>query len=288
LSVRAIAAVIVALCALSEAAVADPTADLAEAERHWRDLDFDLVVVAAQRVTADASSTRDQRVEALRLEGSALVVLDRNDEATRVFGELFALAPDYELPEGTSPSILSVFRPARAAWQVGVEERLARELGPDLAAVTMTVRLPPAPARGGSPIAVAIDVADPKHLGRDIVLWHRRRGTHEYSSLAAPARPGLTTLSIPGSVTASPKPYDLELHVRLRHASGAVLRRAGTPDEPLSLAVTAGRVPSSDKPITKRWWFWPAVGLVATAAVAIPILADRARDVGAQDVVFRR
>jgi hypothetical protein len=46
-------------------------------------------------------------------------------------------------------------------------------------------------------------------------------------------------------------------------------------------------VPSSP-PITKRWWFWAGTAAAVAAAVAIPVLVDRGRDVGPQTIIGRR
>ena len=97
-----------------------------------------------------------------------------------------------------------------------------------------------------------------------------------------PARPGRSTLAIPGELTASRTPYTLELHVQVRHRSGVSLRREGEPDKPLSIAVAAGEVPVAT-PITRRWWFWASLGVVA---IGTGLLVREVIDVGPQHVVI--
>ena len=104
--------VLVAAAPSGGAAVADDAKkDLRKAETHWRNLDYELVVDAADRAASAADATPEIQIEAWRLKGSALVVLNRQVEAIAVFEKIFALAPDYELPEQTSPRVLSVFLP---------------------------------------------------------------------------------------------------------------------------------------------------------------------------------
>lgn len=256
---------------------------VAEAQQQWRDLEWEAVVATTDRALAASDATDDDRLEALRLKGSALVVLERTDEAIAAFELLFALDPDYELPGNTSPRITAVYEPARARWQVAQEERLATELGADLAALTMTVALPARPV-GGQPLVVSVDVVDPAAIADRIVLSYRRKGSKHWSTVTAASK-GRVSLTIPGTFTASDRGYVLELHVRLRHRSGVTLRRDGTADAPRQLAVAAGRVPGPT-PVTRRWWFWAGAGTLAAAAVVIPILIDRSTDVGPQDIVL--
>jgi len=264
-------------------AAAEPTAQLvARTLIEWEELEYELVIAAADRVLATADATPQQRVEVLRLKGSALVVLDRPEDAARVFDQLFAIDPDYELPPKSSPRLLAVFAPARARWQVAEEQRLATELGPSLRALEMRVRLPSNP-RGGRPLAIEIDLVDPQAIADRIVVSRRRRGSGFYATTEQRAHAGRLAFTIAADDTASTTPYTLELHVQAKHRSGVALRREGTSDHPLALAIAAGRVPRPS-PITHRWWFW--TGIVAVA-VGGAFLVDQTISVGPQRVVGR-
>jgi tetratricopeptide (TPR) repeat protein len=252
-----------------------------QAEAQWAQLDFDRVIDRAEAALATVTATVHDRIEALRLKGSSLVVLDRVDEAAAAFEKIFALDPSYQLPPKTSPRILAVFAPARARWQVATEQRLAIELGPALAAHALGVVLPPSP-RGGRALEIAVELADPKAIARAIALSYRRAGSAYYTTTTVAARPGKIAITLPPDTTASEVDYTLELFVRSTHASGVTLRRAGDADQPLRLAVAAGRVPVA-RPLTRRWWFWAGVGAIAVGGA---ILVDRARDVGPQHAVL--
>jgi len=266
---------------------AEPPADqLQSAHGHWKNLDYELVVGAAESVLANSAASSTQRVEALRLKGSALVVLNQTEDATAVFETLFAIDPAYQLPEGTSPRILGVFRPAKAAWLVQEERRLAMELGPALKNLSATIRTPARP-RGGQPLTVWVDLADPGGIASSVVMGYRKRGTRLFSTLSAASRVGTIELTVPGLFTASDEPYVLEVFVEVRHRSGVPVFRYGSAEQPKTIAVAAGNVPKQ-KSVLRTWWFWTGTAALVTAAVAIPLLIASSRDVGPQDIVGRR
>ncbi len=283
-SVRLLPAALALVAALGLARTAAADGDsggdpLAEAQAHWRDLDYDLVIAAADRALAAAPADAT-KIEALRLKASALVVLGRAGEAETTFAQIFAIDPEYDLPDDTSPRVLAIFRPARARWLVGEEKRLATELGPSLAALNLAVKLP-AGARGGRPLAVTVDLADPGGIADALVLSYRRAPDKHYSSLTAPARAGATTLTIPEAFTASPTQYTLELYVRVRHRSGLTLRQEGDPEHPVALAVGAGQVPKPT-PFYRTWWFYTGALVVGVATV---VFISAVVDAGTQPIV---
>lgn len=266
-------------------AVAPPHEGLARAAAAWKELEYDAVVAAADLALASELSV-DERCEALRWRGSALAVLGRPDEATATFRQIFALAPDYQLPDDTSPRILAIYRPARAAWQVAEQERLQGELGRKLAAMRLAVDVPQR-ARGGLPIPISMTLTDPARLAEEIIVGFRRGGSAHYASLSLPGTDGRAQLSIPGATTASPTDYTLDLFVRVRHRSGATLVGWGSADEPQHLAVQKGQVPTQRR-LVKQWWLWTGATLLAGSLIAIPFIVNRAVDVGPQTVRFTR
>jgi tetratricopeptide (TPR) repeat protein len=280
LSSAALVAGVALLFAIPASAQVSPAKDaLAAAERYWQDLDFELTLTSADKVLALSAAKKGDRLEALRLKGSALIVLERKEEAIAAFEKMFALDPEYELPQSTSPRILEVFRPARAAWQVKVEEKLATELGESYGALKLAVAAPRS-AKGGRPLVVTVTLTDPGKIASQIVLGYRRHGQRFYSTLTARAQPGVIELTIPGSFTASSEPYLIELYVRARHSSGGALRRQGEPEAPIGVQMQPGKVPTR-APIYKKWWFWTGV---AAVAVSSGLLIYNARDIGPQQI----
>lgn len=287
-SIAVVASLLVGALAIADAA-ADPTPAAAALQRAavaWKDLEYDQVLEAAALVLADSTAPKPERVEAWRWRGVALAVLGRNDESTQAFLQIFPLDPDYQLPDDTSPRILALFRPARAAWEVAEQQRLQSELGQSLAAMRLAVQTPEYP-RGGLPIVITVALTDPGQLTDEIALSYRRAGARHYASLTVPLKDGRGTATIPGVFTAAPSPYPLELFVRARHRSGATLLRWGTPDQPERLAVAAGQVPVQRK-LIKQWWLWTGAVVLVATFVALPFIVDQSVDVGPQTVRFGR
>ena len=278
---RSLTLAIVVLLAIVRPAHAETATELvAHAQAQWDNLEYDAVLALTQQALVAPDLTPKQRLEALRLEGFALVVLERRDDATQVFLQLFALDPEYQLPPKSSPRLLEVFEPARAQWQVTEKRRLATELGPALRALVLHVHLP-ASQRGGLPIEIGVDVDDPNAIADRIVLAQRRRGTTYYTTSEQRAHAGHLAFTIAGEDTASPEPYVLQLRVVAKHRSGVELTGEGTAEHPLELAVAAGSVPTPT-PITHRWWFWTGIVVVA---VGSGFLIDRVISVGPQNVI---
>ncbi|HSD89353.1 MAG TPA: hypothetical protein VLB44_17610, partial [Kofleriaceae bacterium] len=281
--VRRIAAlVLVAATARSLPAAADSAERVASAEHHFEELDYELVLGDSDAVIADASAPVAHKARALFVRGEALVVLDRDADANAAFTALLSLDPEFRPPPTSPPRIRAAFESALAAWRVGREEELATKFGAQLREVKLDVDAP-VDARGGRPLQLRVRLRDPQHLANRLVLGYRRESEREYSRISAAAAPSLV-LAIPGAVLGSDKPYRLAWYVHATHESGAVVRRSGDEAEPRWLAVAAGQ-PPRPPPITRRWWFWTGIATLTISAVAIPLLIDRARDVGPQHVV---
>jgi len=89
----------------------------------------------------------------------------------------------------------------------------------------------------------------------------------EKALAAAPADPPPTTATNPP--LPAPTPIDLSAPASSSSTSDAAL--VGTSTTPSD----ANQTTSSDEPLTKRWWFWPAVGVVALGAGIGTYLAVR-------------
>ena len=271
------------LAALAGTASADPASDLAAAAQHFDDLDYELVLPSAEAVVGAPTATPAQKVQALYLRGSALVVLERDSETTAAFEAILAIDREFRPPASAPPRIRAAFESARAAWLVRVEEELTTKYGAQLKQVTLRVEPSPT-ARGGQPWSVRIELTDPSHLVSRLVLGYRRDGDRDYS-IVSMAATSSAELTVPGALLAADRDYRLAWFVHAVHASGAVLRREGDDAQPRWLAVTRGRVPGA-VPITRRWWFWTGAAAIAVSAVAVPLLVVRSRDVGPQQIVI--
>jgi hypothetical protein len=271
-------AILAILAGAATASIAGPAEDLAGAQASYDDQEYESAIAVADQVIA-GKPPKAVAIEALRLKAFALAVLGRDDEAASAFVAILAIAPRFELPEQTSPRILAVFRPARSRWELGRETALREELGADLAALELEVDWP-ASSRGGRPLELSVRLGDPKSLIAEVAIHYRRRGHHSFSRLAVRPTGSRFAIAIPGDLTASRVDYQLEAYAVAVHSSGVALKRVGSRENPMALALGAGQVPRPT-PIVRRWWF---IASAAAVALAVPLLIDQAIDVGPQRV----
>jgi len=269
--------------AAASIARADSARSLQDAHTHFANLDFELVLADSDAVLHDGAASAADRANAWFMRGSALVVLDREADASAAFDALLAVDPTFRPPAETAPRIRASFEGARAARLVRLEEELETRDGAQLRGVTVDVTAP-ANARGGLPLRLHVRVTDPHALIGRFVLGYRRDSDRDYASISAPASPSFD-LVIPGSILASNRDYKLAWYVHGLHASGARVRKVGDEAEPRWIAVSAGQVPKPPG-LTSHWWFWTGVVALAASAVTVPILIERSRDVGPQQVVI--
>ncbi len=269
-----------ALVAFVLTSASPATAD--QAQKLYDDQEYEQAIKATDAVLARAGATRKGRVAALRIRAAALAVLGRDAEAAASYERLLDLAPAFQLPARSSPRVRAVFGAARGRWQVRREGALAMKLGGALTALKLSVQLP-LEGRGGRSLRVRTMLTDPNGVAAEIALFYRRAGTNRFATVSVKARSGANALVIPAAVTASRRPYHLELFVQVVHSSGLTLRRYARESAPRRLMMRAGTVPKRP-PITRRWWFWTAV---ATVVLSVPFVVDQIRDVGPQQVEGR-
>ena len=255
---------------------------IASANQSWSELEYEQVIATCGLALQLSSISDAERVEAYRLTASAEAALGRDEDAGRAFERLLDLDPTYRFPPTTSPRILAAIEPARARWQVKREQALALELGQRWSALSVDVRLPDRGV-GGEPLPIEVSLADPTRIVDRLTLHHRRRGARAYSRMTH-RQDGGDRLALPGALTASELPYELELYVEAIHSSGVTLSRAGRADAPLVVEMEAGQVPEPES-IAEQWWFWVAI---AAVTAAVPVVVTQVIDVGPQEIVARR
>ena len=249
-------------CGVADAAVAqDVGSDArASAERHlasgrrlYRELDFPGCVDAMERALAVSGIGSAQRLEAYEYLAAAYVVLDREGEAALALDAMFRLDPYHLVREPSGSPKIARF----------VEER--RALVVRDAALGEGVRIHadlPETARIGRPLSVRVtsECAEPPcpEIARVALRW-RTDDERDWSDgeLASVER-GV----FEGDVPARQDLGLLLLYAQARDARGRVLARAGEPLVPLRVPVREASRP----PLTRRWWFWTALTVVAAGA----------------------
>ncbi len=233
-----------------------------EGRRLYRELEFLGAIEALERALDVPGLGPARRAEALEVLGSALVVLDRDEEASAVFAELFDLDPYYEVREPSGSPKIARF-----------VARVRRELVPDARLdpeARLTLELPRA-ARVGQATTLRLR-ASPSV--RRVRLFVRGAEETEFAALAvSPLGAALFVATLP----ARPRPDELELYAVGRDERGRVLTRAGSPLAPLVLPVRLGGGGS----ILEEWWLWTTIGGAVVLGVVLGVAlavtgADRA------------
>jgi hypothetical protein len=234
-----------------------------------------------------ASATLDDhdRATALRLAGCAHMVLEDRPAAVAAFRASFAFEPDAALepPLASSIDARSLFEVARGEWRAALVNEM-EDHAAELAQLALDVRAP-GHARGGQPIAIAVEVSGPTQLLSRVELSYRRRGQGTFTLLSHRLAPTVTSAQfvIAAEATDSARPFVLEYHVTLRHPTGFDLRRAGDPDHPRLIAIAAGHQPRW----YDSWWVRGAIGIGVVGLAASGYLLYRSIDVGPQRVVLQ-
>jgi hypothetical protein len=230
-------------------------------------LDYDKVIPVAEAALAREDLGVEQRLEVYRLYGSAKAIVEDPADAEKPFRMLLRSRPDYELPAGTPPKILAVFRKVQSE-----EKALSAQLREvERARIVSGLKLlgePPATARGGAPLALSYRLRDPTGAVDSIRVPYRRSGEHNFSALALQrSEDGDWRGQIPGEFTASEQGFALEYYVETLDPSGTLLS-LGTEHAPKRIEVTAGRLKPVSPPPLPRWAFFTGVGVTAVSGVA--------------------
>lgn len=245
---------------------------LRQAQAAYAALDYDQVLPLTEVALSRTDLTLDERLEAYRLQGSARAIVMDPLEAESAFRLLLRARADYELPAGTPPKILAVFR------KVQTEENALASTLQEVERARMIASLsllgePATPAQGGRPLRFSFRVKDPMGIVDVVRVPYRREGDKAWSSLALQrSEIGSWDGALAGDVTASEKGFTFEYYVETADPKGVLLTR-GTSLVPQRLPVTPGFVQVANfKPI-HRTVFFVSAGVTAALGVAAGGLA---------------
>lgn len=230
------------------------------------DLEFEAVVPYARELGSRDSAPLELRRDAWLLEATALVVLGDPVSAERPFVRLLRLEPQFELPRTVEPKVALVFRKVRAE-----ERELARTIK-EAARRAQVARIsiegePPTEARGGVPITFEVKVKDPAADVRAVTVGYRREGEPAFSSLALDSSNGEAWRGVlPAVLTESEQGFTLEYYTETSDPQGP-LARAGSPEVPLRLHVSAGKCEQAWRAPLPRGLFAVGAGMTLAAGV---------------------
>jgi hypothetical protein len=252
--------VLLAFTAVARADAPKVKKALDRAERLFEEQEYATVIATLRPVLTDAAATRAQQLRALELTALAQLILDDEAAARATFERLLTIDPGYQLRDRSgSPRIRKFFDAVKADVVEGFT--------PDLVAA-LDHAAPPS-ANAGRRLEIDVRATSGATNVKEVVLLVRRRGEQDYREVAAAFR-GDSRWRVRLTPDASPDPYTLEYYVEGRGLGGAAVARVGSPEAPLSIAITAGAAPA--KKWYRRWYVWAGAGAITALATGAVIL----------------
>ncbi len=248
------------------------TALLAKTQELYTSLEYDQVIPLSTALLARSDLTIDQRLEAYRLQGCAKAIVEDPVDAEKPFRLLLRARPDYDLPNDTTPKILSVFRKVQTE-----EQALAKQLREvDRSRIIANLRLlgePPSEFKGGRPLKFSFRLKDPTGAVEAIRLPYRRTGQKVFSSLALERNEaGDWRGAVPGEFTADETGFALEYYVETADADGPLLS-LGTALSPKTITILAGTLFTERPKPVPRGVFIASASVTGVLGVAAGVLA---------------
>jgi len=237
----------------------------------YRTLEYDKVIPLADALLTRNDLTSEQRLEALRLLGSAKAIVQDPVDAERPFRLLLRARPSYDLPPDTPPKILAVFRKVQSE-EVALAAQLKGVERSQLIANLKVTGEPPKEMIGGRPLRFAYRVRDTAGVVESMRVLYRRAGQKAFSSLALERSEDAEWRGvIPGEFTAGDEAFALEYVTQTADRDGPLLV-LGSEAAPSRIQVSAGQVPKEAfKPLAPAV-FWTATAFTAVSGIAAIVL----------------
>jgi hypothetical protein len=243
----------------AESGRAEPTADLADAERAYQAVDFAEAYRAAQRALVAGHAPIGQTRRLYVLLGTSAAALEKAEEARGYFLVATAMDPQLSLQRTLSPKMRGPYLEALGFWSA-YPERLSLRAHPDSAAQRLLIEL-----------------EDPAHLGARLLVYTRAAGQREYQRHALGTR---ASQQVPFSQAAFGDGFQyyaqlVDTHDNVLYQLGTAVdpRVAGTlskPRSPVATHRTRTRTgPAADPGVTN--WLVPSLaagGLISIGAGA--------------------
>ncbi len=199
------------------------------------------------------STTRDERIEVLRLLSLNYITLGRKEEAEGAVRALFVIDPKYTLAATESPRFRDFYQSVRDRWEKEGRPGFASEAAKSN--LTMT-HVSPAQAEANSNIEITAKVSDPSKVAR-VRLFVREAGNGKFvaQGMKLTGDTARTTISGPRV-----KPPLLEYYIEGQDSGGIAIVGKGDIDVPLRIAI----------PESRSGWVLPvAIGAGVLGAAAI-------------------
>lgn len=223
----------------------------------YNDLEYEKAITVLEKALEDPPGDTDETVEGYKTLALSYMALGQEEKALETFKQLLQIKADYQLPKTLSKQARSLFDKARAAIP-------KPEPPPSL---TLSHRIEPLHPKPGAAVSMKVQVSnDDQDLHRRVVVFHRTRGSSDYSSVWAEptSTDGEYTVTISGAAVAAPA---LEYYLAAVDETGGVVAELGSKSEPLALVI--GKESAGATPIYGKWWFWAGLGGAVVAGIVI-------------------
>ena len=197
-----------------------------------------------------------RRIGALQYQAFCQVALGDNKAAEVTFVRILEMRPEFRLPAGTAPKIVSLFKEiaiGMAPTKVPDPPRL--------------VHTPPAEAQRDAPVVLEAQLDNPPDAAQ-VVLRHRHDAKAPYSRLGMnPQRDGRYQATVPAPLAG--EPTELAYYLYLVDGEGRRLTSVGSKAKPIRIPLrTPPKVDPDreDEGTSIHWWIWPVVGAVVVGA----------------------
>ncbi len=199
-------------------------------------------------------TTKEERVDVLRLLSFNYITLGRKDEAEAAVRALLVTDPDFALPPSESPRFRDFYQATRDRWEKEGRPGIVTESVP-LAPLTMSHVSPPQ-AEPEKNVEILAKVSDPTRVQR-VKLYVREAGNGKFTALGTSYTGDTARATIPGSRV---KPPLIEYYLEGVDAGGLAVVGRGDAALPLRIAVPEPR---------NKWILPVAIGAGVLGAAAI-------------------
>ncbi len=200
---------------------------LAKAQALYDALEYDSALEVVEALLARPDVTFAERLEAFRLQGCAIGIVQDPIEAEPSFRALLRARPDYELPAELSPKIVAVFRKVQAEERALSQKLREVERAHTISLLKLSGSLPEL-LKGGRAVPFSFRVTDPAGVVETVRLPYRRQGERDYSSLVLTrGENGEWTGTLPADLTASEQGFTLEYYVAAADTGGPLMSQGG-------------------------------------------------------------
>jgi hypothetical protein len=275
----------IVLCLLSVQVFAKD--DLEEASRLFKEMKYQNALQVAERMLKSPEMGPKDLIEAYQIQGLCLSALGRKKESTAAFKRLLAIDPSFRLSKSISPKLTPPFSQA-LDQSLGIEPISLNHTPPD-SVLTLD----------GAILEMTLK-ADPLGMIKSVRFRYRLAGGEEQKMTVQVKGQKSFSFSLPESITeeevqyqfealneyggllALAAPKDFQLNVKSDHVAVVMPPLTGGANATgNTLATSTGaETESADDqkkskalPWYKTWWFWTAVGVVATGAAVGTALA---------------